>query len=439
MHVPVLRKLQPGRQAEDVFPVRYEMNTRKDLRRLFAPHAVHVYGHASEPRYFGSSPHRLAAGRGRRPAHPSRLAPDADGLRAEGARLRLLIDAAAAEYGGIRTYVEQLLRAWASELPGDELLVVVPPGSTLATAGHRRHELRAAGPSVVSRPVAQTMVLPRLSRDVDAVLATNPTTSLLGLRRPLAVVVHDLRHELRPEQFSRPRRALRWASYRRSYALADGFVAVSRRTLDDLHRLHPETVAKPGAVVHHGADHVRDWPAPDRHGPWVTFGHHTNKNPALVLEAWSLLPGPAPADRHRAGRGLAGGARTPARRPRARPGRRAGAVPPRPAVPRGAGRRWRRGPRVRPRGVRAAGGRGDGDGQAGRGGPRSGHCRGGRRPRRDCGGMDAPRRSRTPYAEPRRWAPRELAAAQRHAATFTWDRTARDTRALLEQLARGPP
>jgi len=75
MHVPVLRKLQPGRQAEDVFPVRYEMNTRKDLRRLFAPHAVHVYGHASEPRYFGSSrtAWRLAAGVDR--VTPSRWAP----------------------------------------------------------------------------------------------------------------------------------------------------------------------------------------------------------------------------------------------------------------------------------------------------------------------------------------------------------------------------
>jgi SAM-dependent methyltransferase len=75
LHVAVLRRLQPGRQAEDVFPVRYEMNTRQDLRRLFSPHAVHVYGHASEPRYFGSSPTawRVAAGVDR--LTPSRLAP----------------------------------------------------------------------------------------------------------------------------------------------------------------------------------------------------------------------------------------------------------------------------------------------------------------------------------------------------------------------------
>ena len=33
LHTRVLRRLQPDRKAEDVFPVRYQMNTRKDLRR----------------------------------------------------------------------------------------------------------------------------------------------------------------------------------------------------------------------------------------------------------------------------------------------------------------------------------------------------------------------------------------------------------------------
>ncbi len=75
LHVKVLERLQPGRKAEDVFPTCYAMNTRKDLRRLFAPHDVHVYGHVSEPTYFGSSPTawRLAAGVGR--LTPPRLSP----------------------------------------------------------------------------------------------------------------------------------------------------------------------------------------------------------------------------------------------------------------------------------------------------------------------------------------------------------------------------
>ncbi len=75
LHARVLDRLQPGRKAEDVFPVRYEMNTRKDLARLFAPHTVHVYGHASEPTYFGRSTAmwRVAAGVDR--LTPARLRP----------------------------------------------------------------------------------------------------------------------------------------------------------------------------------------------------------------------------------------------------------------------------------------------------------------------------------------------------------------------------
>ncbi|WP_341351322.1 class I SAM-dependent methyltransferase [Nocardioides convexus] len=38
LHTRVLTRLQPGRKAEDVFPVRYTMNTRKDLERLFSAH-----------------------------------------------------------------------------------------------------------------------------------------------------------------------------------------------------------------------------------------------------------------------------------------------------------------------------------------------------------------------------------------------------------------
>lgn len=56
LHTLVLSRLQPGRKEEDVFPVEYHMNTPRRLRQLFpAPHEVIVYGHSSEPTYFGSS------------------------------------------------------------------------------------------------------------------------------------------------------------------------------------------------------------------------------------------------------------------------------------------------------------------------------------------------------------------------------------------------
>jgi SAM-dependent methyltransferase len=56
LHTRFLERLQPGRKAEDVFPVEYHMNTRRQLRSLFPePHRVVVYGHSSEPTYFGHS------------------------------------------------------------------------------------------------------------------------------------------------------------------------------------------------------------------------------------------------------------------------------------------------------------------------------------------------------------------------------------------------
>jgi glycosyltransferase involved in cell wall biosynthesis len=204
-----------------------------------------------------------------------------------------------AEYGGIRTYVDQLLARWAEVFPDDEVHVALRVGSTLTTGHGVRHELPVPGPDVLGRPLAQTGALPRLVQRLgaDVVLATAPTTTFRKPAAPLCVVVHDLRHELRPEQFGRVRRLLRAVSYGRSYALADAFVAVSRRTLDDLHRTHPRTAPVPSRVVHHGGDHVLAWPAPARTGPCVGFAHHTNKNPDLLLEAWARLdadPGGAP-------------------------------------------------------------------------------------------------------------------------------------------------
>lgn len=55
LHTAVLKVLQPKRKAEDVFPVRYAMNTRRQLRRAFPGQHVVVYGQTGEPAYFGTN------------------------------------------------------------------------------------------------------------------------------------------------------------------------------------------------------------------------------------------------------------------------------------------------------------------------------------------------------------------------------------------------
>lgn len=211
--------------------------------------------------------------------------------------MRLLVDALPADFGGIRTYAEHLLSAWGDAAPDDEVHVLLSADSDLpvpsAVAAHR---VPLTGPRSLARAAAQSRHLPRLVRELrpDAVLATLPSTTMRRLDVPLVVVVHDLRHDLRPDQFSRAQRLLRRVSYGRGYAIADAHLAISQRTLTDLHEVHPSTRETPSAVVHHGADHVADWPVGDRTGPAVTFAHQVNKNLDLVLDGWRLLGPDAP-------------------------------------------------------------------------------------------------------------------------------------------------
>lgn len=213
--------------------------------------------------------------------------------------MKVVIDAMCAEYGGIRTYVEHLLGGWAAHHPEDDVHVALRSGSTLATPGLTRHEYAVGRPDVLRRPWVQSTKMHRMIQEVapDVVLATAPTSDVRRVDAAVAVVILDLRAEILPHQFSRGRRALRKVSYERAYRLADGFLAISQRSLDDLHRLHPGTASKPGTVAYLGADHAHAWPRrsplPDQGsamaGPAIAFAHHTNKNPDLVIDAWAEL------------------------------------------------------------------------------------------------------------------------------------------------------
>lgn len=56
-HVMALRRLQPQREAADVFPTRYRLNTRNDVRRVFPAEMFDnfTYYWRGEPGYFGRS------------------------------------------------------------------------------------------------------------------------------------------------------------------------------------------------------------------------------------------------------------------------------------------------------------------------------------------------------------------------------------------------
>ena len=204
--------------------------------------------------------------------------------------VRVIVETLGARFGGIRTYVENLLAAWADARPEDSLVVLTNSAHQLELSGHVSAALDLRRPEAVTRVLKQSLATPRLVRETgaDVVLATHPVTGVLPYGAPLVVVVHDLRHEIQPEQFSRGRRLVRRASYSLAYRTAAATISVSERTRSDLLALHPEVADKPSFVVPHGADHVTNWPGRPLTGPAVAFAHHANKNSHLVIDAWAL-------------------------------------------------------------------------------------------------------------------------------------------------------
>jgi glycosyltransferase involved in cell wall biosynthesis len=107
------------------------------------------------------------------------------------------------------------------------------------------------------------------------------------------ITVHDLRHELVPEQFTRARRMLRNVSYGIGYRQADGIICISERTRKDLLRSRSQLRSKPVFTVPWAADHVDRWARevrpPDREPYALAFGHFPNKAVERVIDAWQIL------------------------------------------------------------------------------------------------------------------------------------------------------
>jgi glycosyltransferase involved in cell wall biosynthesis len=123
----------------------------------------------------------------------------------------------------------------------------------------------------------------------DAVLSGVPASSLLGTGCVRGLILYDLRHELRPEQFSRAVRLARAVSWRWSMSRADGIYTISERTLDDLRDLHPR-LARRGVAAVLGSEHATAWQAEESTGPSaLAFGHVANKIVTAVLQGWAAF------------------------------------------------------------------------------------------------------------------------------------------------------
>jgi glycosyltransferase involved in cell wall biosynthesis len=209
--------------------------------------------------------------------------------------MRILVDASAARFGGIRMYAEALFEAWHRRYPQDQLVIAGP--ADLQPRIPYNLQLRTSLRSSLSDQLRlYGMLLPRALRveKPDAYLALHPALPLGPLPSRRMVVSHDLRHVLRPTEFTRRKRLERTFSYRHAHWRASTILAVSERTRRDLivqRWASPEKVA----VAYHGVDHVSGWQvgsmSPHPVAPFaLTFGHHTNKNIDLLIQSWQAAP-----------------------------------------------------------------------------------------------------------------------------------------------------
>lgn len=214
--------------------------------------------------------------------------------------MHLVVDAVVVRSGSSAIVIEHLLRGWTEAAPDDRVTVLcdetgpafaVPDGYPVVT-------VRAPVGGPAGAAWLRSFGVRRAARALrpDAVLAAIPATGLVGYGDGAArrgLILYDLRHELRPHQFSWKTRLSRRASWGWTMSRADGIFTISERTLTDLQEQHPR-LARHGVAAQLGADHVDTWAAvtagtaSDSEAPYaLAFGHFANKNANAVLEGWA--------------------------------------------------------------------------------------------------------------------------------------------------------
>jgi len=207
--------------------------------------------------------------------------------------MHIVFEAFGIKPGSGSIVIGNMVQGW-SELPhGDRITVLcdgeapfpLPEGVEVASV-----------PSPVSGRLAtawrRSIGLRRATREMkaDIVVCAVTASALAGTAGKRATVVHDLRHELRPEQFSRQARAARAVTWSWALRTADAVFTITGRTRDDLAKSRPWLKDRI-TVSYYGADHVDTWPEPKPESPAyaVAFGQTSNKNVHEVLHGWALF------------------------------------------------------------------------------------------------------------------------------------------------------
>lgn len=213
--------------------------------------------------------------------------------------MHVVFDAFSVRAGSSAVILEGLLRGWRELAPDDRLTVVVsaPPEFAIAEGVDVRvveAPVRGKAASIWYRTIGIRRVAGELG--ADALLSGVTASAFLGAPCPRGVILTDLRHEIRPDQFSRKTRLARGVAYGWSFRFADGIFCISERTRNDVATRH-RSARRTAVAARLGADHVDRWPArtPDVAPYALAFGHFANKNVDAVLDAWAVFAPEHPA------------------------------------------------------------------------------------------------------------------------------------------------
>ena len=210
--------------------------------------------------------------------------------------MHVVFDAIAVRAGSASIVVEHELAAWARERDAERMTVLTSAKTQLVIPAdvavvQLEPPMRGALGELWLRSVGVRRASRRLG--ADALISGVTASAVLGAGCPRWAIVYDVRHELRPAQFSAARRAVRRVSYGWTFRRATGLFCISKRTRDDIVAKR-DWLQDKAIVTPLGSDHVDVWPRPaapadDRPAEHyaIAFGNFGNKNADKVLCAWA--------------------------------------------------------------------------------------------------------------------------------------------------------
>lgn len=208
--------------------------------------------------------------------------------------MHVVFDAFAVRPGSAAITMQNLLHGWSELDNGDRISVL--------SEGKPDFELPAgARVETVTPPVGGKLgglwlrsfgvrqAAKRLG--ADGLVSGVTASGFLGAPCPRGAILYDLRHELRPHQFSRAKVLARRLSYGFTFRTADHIFCISNRTAGDLTRNRRWAEDKT-VVARYGSDHADPWrkaAARSDKRYALAFGHFQNKNVDAVLDAWAVF------------------------------------------------------------------------------------------------------------------------------------------------------